>query len=73
VGNGAAGATRTPDLVLRRHALYPTELQPHAFLYIMRHCMRAFRGVVLDGVAAEVQNPREWITSPRSNYLVLSF
>ena len=27
-GNGAAGATRTPDLVLRRHALYPAELQP---------------------------------------------
>ena len=26
--NGAAGATRTPDLVLRRHALYPAELQP---------------------------------------------
>lgn len=28
VENGAAGATRTPDLVLRRHALYPAELQP---------------------------------------------
>jgi hypothetical protein len=35
--------------------------------------LRAFRGVVFDGVAAEVQNPREWIASPRSNYLVLSF
>jgi hypothetical protein len=25
--SGAPGATRTPDLVLRRHTLYPTELQ----------------------------------------------
>jgi hypothetical protein len=27
--SGAAGEIRTPDLVLRRHALYPSELQPH--------------------------------------------
>jgi hypothetical protein len=26
--SGAAGEIRTPDLVLRRHALYPSELQP---------------------------------------------
>ena len=29
VKNGAAGEIRTLDLVLRRHALYPSELQPH--------------------------------------------
>ena len=28
LGSGAAGEIRTPDLVLRRHALYPSELQP---------------------------------------------
>ena len=28
--DGAAGEGRTPDLVLRRHALYPSELQPRA-------------------------------------------
>ena len=33
--NGAAGEIRTPDLVLRRHALYPSELQPRRFIYIM--------------------------------------
>src|SRR6202022_1758960 len=31
--NGAAGEIRTLDLVLRRHALYPSELQPHASFY----------------------------------------
>jgi hypothetical protein len=30
--NGAAGEIRTPDLVLRRHALYPSELQPRTFI-----------------------------------------
>ena len=33
--SGAAGETRTLGLVLRRHALYPPELQPRAFSYIM--------------------------------------
>jgi hypothetical protein len=27
--NGALGAIRTPDLMVRSHALYPTELQAH--------------------------------------------
>src|ERR1700692_2563845 len=31
--HGAAGEIRTLDLVLRRHALYPSELQPHGFFY----------------------------------------
>src|ERR1700732_3704976 len=31
--SGAAGEIRTLDLVLRRHALYPSELQPHAPFY----------------------------------------
>jgi hypothetical protein len=35
VRNGAAGEIRTLDLVLRRHALYPSELQPHRYFYIM--------------------------------------
>jgi hypothetical protein len=41
IGNGAAGEIRTPDLVLRRHALYPSELQPRTCIYIMHFGLRA--------------------------------
>ena len=45
--DGAAGEIRTLDLVLRRHALYPSELQPHAIFYttvsIEARCLRFAR------------------------------
>ena len=31
LGDGAPGEIRTPDLMLRRHSLYPAELRAHSF------------------------------------------
>ena len=32
---GAPGGVRTPDLVLRRHTLYPSELRAHLGKYVV--------------------------------------
>lgn len=32
---GAPGEIRTPDLMLRRHSLYPSELRAHSYQHTM--------------------------------------